>query len=111
MLFDAELESDTPTYLSSQEINSINRDNQELSYYQIHNFSMRIGGSSFPLKNLLFLSKSPDILASLIVALMHLSLLDYVRLSFCDIGIDRLVYSYGKIRFKRKHHHQITSDP
>ena len=86
MLFDPELESDTPTYLSSQEINSINRDNQELSYYQIHNFSMRIGGSSFPLKNLLFLSKSPDILASLIVALMHLSLLAFV-----------LNYSKGKL--------------
>ena len=86
MLFNPELESDTPTYLSSQEINSINRDNQELSYYQIHNFSMRIGGSSFPLKNLLFLSKSPDILASLIVALMHLSLLAFV-----------LNYSKGKL--------------
>ena len=92
MLFDPELESDTPTYLSSQEINSINRDNQELSYYQIHNFSMRIGGSSFPLKNLLFLSKSPDILASLIVALMHLSLLAFV-----------LNYSKGKLNKSNIH--------
>ena len=103
MLFDPELESDTPTYLSSQEINSINRDNQELSYYQIHNFSMRIGGSSFPLKNLLFLSKSPDILASLIVALMHLSLLAFVlncskgKLNKSNIHKISQLLSYGGI--------------
>ena len=53
---------------------------------------MRIGGSSFPLKNLLFLSKSPDILASLIVALMHLSLLAFV-----------LNYSKGKLNKSNIH--------
>ena len=101
--FDSDLESDTPTYLSVQEINSINRDNQELSYYQIHNFSMRIGGSAFPLKNLQFLSKSPDILASLITALMHLSLLafilNYSKGEFNKSNIDKIsqLLSYGGI--------------
>jgi hypothetical protein len=103
LFYVSELESDTPTYLSSQEINSINRDNQDLSYYQIHNFSMRIGGSSFPLKNLLFLSKSPDILASLIVALMHLSLLAFVlnylkgKLNKSNIHKISQLLSYGGI--------------
>jgi len=103
LFYVSELESDTPTYLSSQELNSINRDNQELSYYQIHNFSMRIGGSAFPLKNLLFLSKSPDILASLIIALVHLSLLAFVlnyskgELNKSNINKISQLLSYGGI--------------
>ncbi len=86
--FDSELDDDTPTYLSTVEINSINQDNNELAYYQIHNFSMRVGGSSFPLKNLFFLSKSPDRIASLITALMHMSLVAFM-FNYSKVDLNR----------------------
>ena len=51
----------------------------ETSYYQIIAFSNTISTSAFPAKNILFLNKSPDILSSLIVSIVLVSLICFAN--------------------------------
>ena len=67
-----------PTYLSNNELSLLNKNNPDQYYYQIIDYSNRIGESAFPAKNLLFMQKSPDIFASLIVSIVILSLFCFV---------------------------------
>ena len=67
--------SSLPTYLDEKETSIIGNQINETSYYQIIDFSNRIGSSAFPAKNILFLNKSPDIFSSLIVTIVIVSLI------------------------------------
>jgi len=70
--------SSISTYLDNNEISITGELINDTSYYQIFDFSSRIGSSAFPAKNTLFLAKSPDIFASLIVSIVILSIICFV---------------------------------
>ncbi len=70
--------SSISTYLDNNEMSIVGELINDTSYYQIFDFSSRIGQSAFPAKNILFLSKSPDIFASLIVSIVILSIICFV---------------------------------
>lgn len=67
------------TYLDASEISKLGGMINDTSYYQVFDFSSRISSSAFPAKNILFLSKSPDIFSSLIVSIVIISFFCFVN--------------------------------
>lgn len=67
------------TYLDENERSIIGDMINNTSYFQIFDFSNRISSSAFPAKNILFLSKSPDIFSSLIVSIVIISFICFVN--------------------------------
>ena len=64
-----------PTYLSNNELSLLDTNIPEKYYYQILEYSNRIGDSAFPAKNLLFMAKSPDVFSSIIVSIVIFALI------------------------------------
>ena len=67
-----------PTYLSNNELSLLDTNIPEKYYYQILEYSNRIGDSAFPAKNLLFMAKSPDVFASIIVSIVIFAFICFV---------------------------------